>query len=369
MKPTLFVASSTEGRPLAGALQANLDHVADVTLWNQGVFSPGTITLDALSETAAGSDFGVFVFSPDDLLKLRGQEYRAVRDNVLFEFGLFISKLGRRRVFMLRPENSPSPLHLPSDLAGLTGATYDATKIKPGANIQAVLGPASYVIENAIRREWVEPQDLTGDLVLLLRFLGREDGQWMPQEYYVEDIALFNKAPKQADPHIALGWKRAVRYQMLCLYLQGLAEVNKVSSIMYRISDKGRKVLELLKTKPDYASIFQHELGPPKISNWGNAEVISRTPSHKLSGNDYRLLFAVYERPGTYMSVYEDAIVQPANTSLMARAKRLEDMGLIVILEKSNELDLTSKGRDLVGTIKVAADQVYGPRRGHPKDL
>lgn len=331
MKPTLFVASSTEGGLLARGLQANLQKFAEVTLWDQGVFSPGTITLDVLTDLASESDFAVFVFSADDLLKLRGQESTAVRDNVLFEFGLFISKLGRKRVFMLRPENSPSPLHLPTDLAGLTGATYDATEIKPGANIRAVLGPASFAIEDAIRKEWVEPQGLTGDLVLLLRFLAREDGQWMPQEYYLEDIALFNGAPKQADPQTALGWKRALRYQMLCLYLQGLVEVNKVTSIMYRISNKGRKVVELLKPKPEYASIFQYQLGPLKISNWGKAAINPSTPSHKLSGNDYRLLFAVYERPGTYVSDYEDAIVQPTSTPLAARAKRLEDMGLIVI--------------------------------------
>ena len=367
MKPTLFVASSTEGGLLARGLQANLHNIAEVTIWDQGVFSPGTITLDALIETAAESDFGVFVFTADDLIILRGQEFTAVRDNVLFEFGLFISKLGRKRVFMIRPEKSPSPLHLPSDLAGLTGASYDATKINPGANIQAILGPASFAIENAIRKEWIAPQDLTGDLGLLLRFLARDDGQWMPQEYYLEDIAIFNGAPKQADPQTARGWKRALRYQMLCLYIQGLVEVNRVTSIMYRISNKGRKVLHLLSSTPEYASVFQHHLGQPKFSSWGNSATNSNR--QELTGNDYRLLFAVYERPGTYMSVYENAIVQPTITPLAARAKRLEDMGLIVIFESSTELDLTSQGRDLVGTIKVAADQVYGLRQGHSNNL
>lgn len=257
MKPTLFIASSTEGLRFAHALQANLDEVAEGTVWNQGVFGPGSMVLDVLTETVARSDFGVFVFSPDDLLRFRGQDLAAVRDNVLFEFGLFVGKLGRKRVFMVRPDdNLPFPLHLPTDLAGLLGAGYDATKVKPDAKLQAILGPAGFAIENAIRQEWSEPQDLTGDLVLLLRLLGRDDGQWMPQEYYLEDIALFNGAPEQADQQVARGWKRALRYQMLCLYFQGLVEVNKVTSIMYRISDKGRRVLELLKTKPAYSSIF-----------------------------------------------------------------------------------------------------------------
>jgi hypothetical protein len=361
MKPTLFVASSTEGLRLARGLQAGLRHVADGTVWDQGVFSPGTITLDVLIEMVAASDFGVFVFSPDDLLRLRDQESAAVRDNVLFEFGLFISKLGRKRVFMLLPENSS--LHLPTDLAGLAGATYDPASLNFNANVQAVLGPACFAIENAIRKEWTEPAGLTGDLVLLLRYLNRDDGTWITPEYYVKDMAVFNGAPEQADHQTTRGWMRSVRYQMLCLDLQGLVEVNQATSIMYRISNKGRKILELLAAKPAYARIFQHQLGPLKLPDWGQTAVGPGTPRQQLSGNDYRLLFAVYDRPGTYISAYESAIEQPASTPLLERAKRLEELGFIHVLP-SNELDITAKGRDLVGPIKAVADQVYGRRQG-----
>ena len=361
MKLTLFVASSTEGVRLARGVQAGPHHAAEVTVWDQGVFSPGTIPLDVLIETVAESDFGVFIFSPDDLLRLRDQEAPAVRDNVLFEFGLFISRLGRKRVFMVLPENLPSPLHLPADLAGLTGATYDSAGLKFHANVQAILGPACFAIENAIGREWNEPAGLTGDMVLLLRYLGRDTGTWVTPEYYAKDIAIFNGAPEQADHQTAHGWMRAARYQLLCLFLQGLAEVNNVTSPMYRISNKGRKVLELLATSPSYKLIFQHDLGQLSLPNWGKTAVAPDTPRLRLSGNDYRLLFAVYNGAGPFMSDYEAAIVQPAGTPLLERAKRLEELGLILILPP-NELEITPKGRDLVGPIKAVADQVYGRR-------
>jgi len=209
MKPTMFVASSKESKRLALGVQANLQHVADVTTWDQGVFSPGTMTLDVLSEKASDSDFGAFVFSADDLVRLREQEFTAVRDNVLFEFGLFISRLGRKRVFMLLPDKSPSPLHLPTDLAGLAGATYDAARLEREPNVQAVLGPACLAIEMAITNEWGEPTDLTGDLVLLLRYLYRDTGNWIPPDLYARGIAVFNGAPEQADQQIGRGWRRA----------------------------------------------------------------------------------------------------------------------------------------------------------------
>ena len=93
-----------------------------MTVWDQEVFSSRTITIDELGDIVDDSDFGVFVFLSDDLVRLRNQEHLAVRDNVLFEFGLFFSKLERKRVAMVVPEKLTSPLHLPTDLAGLTGA-------------------------------------------------------------------------------------------------------------------------------------------------------------------------------------------------------------------------------------------------------
>jgi len=269
MKPALFVASSAESVRLAHALQMGLTHAADVTVWDQGVFSLGAVTIDALAETVDQSDFGVFVFSPDDLVRLRNQETPAVRDNVLFEFGLFISKLGRKRVFMVLPDNLPSPIHLPTDLLGLTGTKYDSRKLTSDGNIQAVFGPPCFEIESAIKKEWHEPAYLTGDLVLLLRYLNRDYPAWMPVEYYVKGMAIFNGAPEQADQQISRGWKRCVRYQMLCLQQQRLAELNAVTAPMYRITDRGRRLLELLEGKSAYPRSFEHPIGAIELTNWG----------------------------------------------------------------------------------------------------
>src|SRR4029077_8557404 len=70
MKPRVFIASSVEGKRLAEAIQANLDHDAYCTVWSQRPFVTGTI--DSLLESVRTNDFGVFVLSPDDVTVLRG---------------------------------------------------------------------------------------------------------------------------------------------------------------------------------------------------------------------------------------------------------------------------------------------------------
>jgi predicted nucleotide-binding protein len=54
-----------------GALQDQLNAKANVTIWNQGVFALNASYVDSLIDGLKNSDFGVFVFSPDDILTMR----------------------------------------------------------------------------------------------------------------------------------------------------------------------------------------------------------------------------------------------------------------------------------------------------------
>jgi hypothetical protein len=92
-----------------------------------------------------GFDFAVFIFSPDDLVVMREKSHLSVRDNVLFELGMFIGHLGRQRSFFVVPEGEDQ-LHLPSDLSGIAPAKYDPKN----ANIQAAVAPAQFEISRAI---------------------------------------------------------------------------------------------------------------------------------------------------------------------------------------------------------------------------
>lgn len=147
MKFKVFVASSVEGLDVAYPLQVNLQHDADITIWSQGVFSLSVTPLDSITKALESLDFGIFVFSPDDETIMRGDVSETVRDNVIFELGLFIGRLGKRRCFIVMPDNVN--LHIPTDLVGVSPAKYSGKREK--SEIAAALGPACHEIRQAMK--------------------------------------------------------------------------------------------------------------------------------------------------------------------------------------------------------------------------
>lgn len=142
----LFVGSSSESLDLAYAIQKNLEDDAEITVWKQGVFELTKSAVESLLKVLDRTDFAVFVFAPIDTLRLRDKKYVAVRDNVVFELGLFMGKLGRTRTFFVAPKGQTN-LRIPTDLAGITVGTYDSRRIDK--NLEAALGPFC----NDVRRQ------------------------------------------------------------------------------------------------------------------------------------------------------------------------------------------------------------------------
>jgi len=133
----LFIASSAESLDYAYAIQKNLDNDAEVTVWTQDVFDLSGTTVESLIVALDKFDFAVFVFAPDDVLRIRKKSGAAVRDNVIFELGLFMGKLGRERTFIVTPKSSD--LRIPSDLAGVTPGTFNPDR--NDGNLAAAFGP------------------------------------------------------------------------------------------------------------------------------------------------------------------------------------------------------------------------------------
>jgi predicted nucleotide-binding protein with TIR-like domain len=157
VKPRLFVGSSSEGLKFAYALQENLESDAEITVWDQGIFEPSRYVLESLLDTLQSSDLGVFVFSPDDVATIRGTEAPVVRDNVLFELGLFVGRLGRHRSIFLVPKGSD--LHIPSDLHGVTAVPFEPNRTD--GNLKAALGPAANRIRNTLKN--IKPLNASGN--------------------------------------------------------------------------------------------------------------------------------------------------------------------------------------------------------------
>lgn len=125
-KPRLFIASSVESLSIAEAVNVNLDHDLEVTIWTSGTFKLSSSTIEDLVEKSSTVDFALFIFAPVDITTIKNRKEHVVRDNVIFEMGLFVGAIGKSRSFVLRPRDID--MHLPTDLLGVTPADYDANR-------------------------------------------------------------------------------------------------------------------------------------------------------------------------------------------------------------------------------------------------
>jgi predicted nucleotide-binding protein len=160
-KPNVFIGSSRESIELANAIHSQIKPFAQVTPWYAGAFSGNEYTMESLEKQLDASDFGIFVFAPDDVALYRGKYVFITRDNTLFELGLFWGKLRRKRVFAIVPEavkerdalikgEKVKDFHLLSDLQGLTLLKYE---LRTDGNDEASVSIACQHITKKIKEE------------------------------------------------------------------------------------------------------------------------------------------------------------------------------------------------------------------------
>lgn len=139
-KPKIFIGSASESRKDAEALQRALEIRDQMTpeIWTTS-FDLGKTTIDELRKMSEGVDFAAFILGQDDKTNFRGKTTFSPRDNVIYEAGLFAGKLGVEKVFLLVNSNGTK---IPSDLAGLSYLTYEASGT---SGTDAMRGPATKI--------------------------------------------------------------------------------------------------------------------------------------------------------------------------------------------------------------------------------
>ncbi|MFL5328585.1 MAG: TIR domain-containing protein [Gemmataceae bacterium] len=143
--PSVFIASSVEGLPVARALQQQLEDCADVRRWDE-IGVPGSNFLDRLMEVIGGVDMGLFVLTDDDIVIRRRKKMPAPRDNVILEFGFSLATLGRSRSLMVTPD-IPN-LCLPEDVKGIHRVLYH-----DAANLGSACGKIRFALGKINLRE------------------------------------------------------------------------------------------------------------------------------------------------------------------------------------------------------------------------
>jgi hypothetical protein len=155
-KPSLFVGSSTEGIEFARAVRGRLDSDAEVHLWDEGFFLLGSTVVETLLASLPRFDFAALILTPDDLIMTRQREAFGPRDNVVFELGLFMGHLGRRRTFLVHQSNSH--IKMPSDLAGVIMVGYEWPN--PDNNPERAVGRACDSIRRQIKDQGAAEHNL-----------------------------------------------------------------------------------------------------------------------------------------------------------------------------------------------------------------
>lgn len=142
-KIRVFVISSVEALSVARIIQNAFEYDPFTTVvWTDGIFKVTNYTLQNLEDEVDNSDFAIAIAHADDLTESRGKNWPAPRDNVIFELGLFMGRLGKERAILMEPRDEG--VKLPSDLAGIITIPYRYAKGKDAA---AIMAPAC----NALR--------------------------------------------------------------------------------------------------------------------------------------------------------------------------------------------------------------------------
>ena len=123
-KSRVFIASSSRTLLLAEMLRDQLrTDFCEPRLWSQeSKLQSGTTIIEMLEGASEESDFAVIILAKDDVMTGGKGETLKARDNCVFEAGLFMAAIGRKRCFLV---NSVNQDDLPSDLSGIISMRFE----------------------------------------------------------------------------------------------------------------------------------------------------------------------------------------------------------------------------------------------------
>lgn len=122
MRPRIFIGSSSEGLSVAEFIKDYFKYDYECFLWTDDIFKYNDNFLETLMKEASLFDFGFMVFTQDDYINSREVSTRTARDNVIFEYGLFLGRIGREKAYVIKDKE----VKLPSDLLGISIANFDS---------------------------------------------------------------------------------------------------------------------------------------------------------------------------------------------------------------------------------------------------
>lgn len=127
MKPKIFISSSAKGMEFVNALTEKLSKAADPIVWSANELSLSGNIIEKLNEYIEESNYGVFFIAPDELSENNDGHINIVKENILFELGLWLGKKGKDSMVIVAPDNIKNNI-FPSDIKILKNKYYSVNK-------------------------------------------------------------------------------------------------------------------------------------------------------------------------------------------------------------------------------------------------
>jgi hypothetical protein len=176
-KSKIFIASSSRTQLLAEKLRDELaTDYCEARLWkDESNGKPSETIIEMLEGVAAKYDFAIIVLARDDVIINEAGDALKARDNCVFEAGLFMAALGRKRCFLV---NSVEQRELPSDLAGIILLPFtEPTNLRDRGECARAIAEVAGKIKDAVQ------------------FAGRTRGRPLSADELLDREKLQNKDP------------------------------------------------------------------------------------------------------------------------------------------------------------------------------
>lgn len=189
IRPSIFIGSSTESHFLAEKIQSYFNsELLEVDTWKMDIFGQKDdegnrlTNAEQLKNFTDIYDFAIFLFTPDDKLisqtrsDLKGNRIvaHATRHNVVFEFGLFLGRIGAERSYILYDDDIADFIeYFFTDLAENLSNKHNVTNINKVLSkdfkIEAISYKGKYLeyIKNKDRKYAFDEDDLRNKILQL----------------------------------------------------------------------------------------------------------------------------------------------------------------------------------------------------------
>lgn len=182
----VFVASSSEQIKVAKAVAAALESPQlQARVWDEETFNFSDAYIESLEKELDRADFAIVILTGDDPGNVREKDVNLPRDNVIFELGLFMGRLGRERCFFFVAHDSRT--RIASDLSGVKSVEFDHNTQSPGSS--DLVSQADKVAQQmlALSQRYAPSIRVREDQVALWRFSQRFAGHWWERMREGED--------------------------------------------------------------------------------------------------------------------------------------------------------------------------------------